>query len=124
MQSISILWPARGAHAAAHTAIRIGAIAAANGACSVFALALAETRRSGLILSAAVLPLIGALIAMAAAAGISRRSRGAVYRAIVVWVTLGVLPSGVPLWLGLLVLACLTVAARGAYAASAQTGAT
>jgi hypothetical protein len=93
----------------------IGSMAAAAGAAAVLLLAIQSLLKQGLTVSAVILPVIGAALLGAAAVLLHRRKPIASSIALIVWILLGVIPSGIPLWLGFVILALLVVAARGAF---------
>jgi hypothetical protein len=93
----------------------IGAIAAAAGSVLVFLLGLRTFSQQGLDISGAVLPAVGAVVLGAAAFLLRRFAPVGSSIALTVWVLLGVIPSGIPLWLGLAVLVLFVSAARGAF---------
>src|SRR5687768_15619638 len=93
----------------------IGALAAGVGTVVVFVLALRTLSQQGLAISAVVLPMIGAIVLGAAAVYLHRLAPVGSSIALAVWVLLGVVPSGIPLWLGFAVLVPLICAARGAF---------
>ena len=81
----------------------------------VFFFALRALWREGLSISGVVVPLCGGVLLAAAAVGLRRLMPNSSALALIIWVVLGVLPSGVPFWLGLVVLLALAPAARGSY---------
>lgn len=109
------IWPSVGDRQSATQAMLIGSMAAAVGAAVVLLLAIQSLLNQGPTVSAVILPMIGAALLGAAAVLLHRREPIGSSIALIVWILLGVIPSGIPLWLGFVILALLAVAARGAF---------
>ena len=111
----NVIWPGDGDRPAAVQALFLGGLTAGLGGLAAISMALRTLLSEGGSFSGVVLPIVGSLLLEVAAVGLYRRTPNSAALALVLWIVLGVLPSLIPVWLGVVVLLPLVSAARGSY---------
>ena len=107
------IWPNERDRAVALRALWIGMLAAVTGGLVALLFALRTFFSEGFSFFAVVLPIVGGLLLEVAAVSMYRRTPIGPNLALLAWIILGVVPTGIPSFLGLVVLLSLVLAIRG-----------
>jgi hypothetical protein len=111
----NVLWAAHGDRTTALLGMKIGSHAAAIGAVVTFGLITLRVFRSNSGFSGELIVGAGALLLAFTALAMYRGRRAFAPIALVIWFALGVVPSEIPLWLGVAIAVCIVAAVRAAH---------